>query len=272
MEENHKLALIIALYISKFDRKALENLGYKTFEKAFESIGNELDVKPSTIRRMMNQFDPYFQNSRVGYYQRKLIKSRVDIMEKFGHLEELEFDLIVKDILNNKNIKSDLNNIYTELIVDKNDNKEYNKKTFTTRCITGNKAEKIFIEYYNRSLINKYKGNLKDTTAFGCGYDFEIENGEYKGCVFEVKGCMEKECRQILLTEKEWKIATELKDKYNIVIVSNLQDENYVVNIYNNPSETANPKPNIQQKISVNWQISPNELNKIEEKLEMAEA
>ena len=52
MTEAHKRALIVAYYLSRFDRKGVRALGYATFTEAFDKVGELLDVKASTVKHM----------------------------------------------------------------------------------------------------------------------------------------------------------------------------------------------------------------------------
>ncbi len=99
MEQNRKLALIISYYLSKFDQKAVENLGYKNFTDAFKNIGEILDLKPNTIKNMREQFDPLHPNKRVGWYQRDLSPSRLEVVKKYENFSEQDLRNVVKDIL-----------------------------------------------------------------------------------------------------------------------------------------------------------------------------
>ena len=45
MFESHKRALIVAYYLSRFDRKGIHALGYATADEAFTRIGDALGVK-----------------------------------------------------------------------------------------------------------------------------------------------------------------------------------------------------------------------------------
>ena len=65
----------------------------------------------------------------------------------------------------------------------------------------------------------------------------------------------------ILLTNKEWDTALSEKDKYDLFIVSNI-DESPTVTIITNPGDKFSPKKHIQTVIQVNWTLSNNELEK----------
>ena len=66
MKENNYYALIAAYYLSRFDKKGLENLGYGSWKEAFSDIEDKLDVKSTTIKNMRDDYDPLHTNNRVG--------------------------------------------------------------------------------------------------------------------------------------------------------------------------------------------------------------
>lgn len=90
VESNYKLpeisefnrkqhGLAISFYLSKYNEAALKELGLKNFSTAFKELGNLLGIKASSIKNMRDEFDPYFDNGRKGWYQRELRSSRKKI-------------------------------------------------------------------------------------------------------------------------------------------------------------------------------------------------
>lgn len=261
MEENRKLALIVSYYLSKFNRDALNHLGYHTFTEAFRDIGAKLNVKSSTIKNMREDFDPLHPNNgRVGWYQRELRPSRLNVVENYSHLSEMALTSIVQDILDNYPEATHNLSVYTTVLNNENDDGDSeegnrNKRTYTTRGITGNQAEKLFIEAFNNGDINGYSGNLINTTNDGCGYDFELEG---QNVVFEVKGLLD-EIGGISLTDKEWNVANELGENYILVLISNIKD-NPRINLYKNPRELLTAEKRTTKVIAINWTVSSNQL------------
>jgi len=97
-EENH-LALIVALFLSKFDTDSYKALGYKSWTQALADIGDRLGVKPNTIKQIREQFDPLFPNSRVGWHQRPLSPTRIRVIEEFGGLSFDAYAMLVRSLL-----------------------------------------------------------------------------------------------------------------------------------------------------------------------------
>jgi hypothetical protein len=262
VEENRKLALIVSYYLSKFNRDALNNLGYPTFTEAFKDISAKLNVKSSTIKNMREDFDPLHPNNgRVGWYQRELRPSRLNVVENYSHLSELALTAIVEDILNNYPKSSNNLSVYTTVLNNNlnddggSEEVKGNKRTFTTRGITGNQAEELFIEAFNNGEIIGYSGNLINRRNDGCGYDFELEG---QNVVFEVKGLL-VEKGGINFTDKEWNVSSELGDKYVMVLISNIKDKP-VFNLYKNPHKYLSAEQRTTKVIAINWSVSSNQL------------
>ena len=83
MSEANKRALIVAFYLSKFDRKGIRALGYGTAEQAFADLGEKLEVNKNTIKQMRDSFDPYCSVVRAGWHQRPILRSRANVIAAY---------------------------------------------------------------------------------------------------------------------------------------------------------------------------------------------
>lgn len=267
MEENSKLALIVAYYLSKFDRRALDTLQFESFRQAFNEIGKKLLVKPNSIKNMRDEFDPFHQNNRVGWYQRELRSSRLEVMEKYSSMSEKALEIIVREILKmNKDINEGLDQklkLYSDVLKfdDGEEDNSNNRRVFTTRAKTGKEAEEIFIDYFNRGLIEGYSGKLIDSRNEGCGYDFKIIGNEE--IFFEVKGLINTN-GGVVFTDKEWDMASKYGDKYILVLINNVGCVPNVM-LYKNLCNVFEPKMYVEKIISVKWMISNKDLVKKQE-------
>lgn len=101
-------SLIISYYLSRVNMDGVKALGYKNFTVAFEGLAKILDQKPSTIKNMRDEFDPYFDNGRVGWYQRGMSVSRKKIYDQMELYSNEELTIIVNRILDDyKNIQNE---------------------------------------------------------------------------------------------------------------------------------------------------------------------
>lgn len=237
-----KELLVISFYLSKFNNDAVHNLGYKNFAEACSHIGGVLGYSPNSVKNRRDDFDPLF-NHRAGWYKEELREDSLEVVEQFGHLEEESLRSIVQDILSN-----DVEN-NPMLILDGNSK----TKNFGTRGITGKKAEDIFIRWYEQTHPSEV---LLDTRDLGCGYDFEVRSTKN---VYEVKG-LSADNGGIYFTEKEWVVANQLHEKYNLVVVRNCMNGIPEISIYPNPGVKLSPKKQINHVIQVGWGVSSQDL------------
>jgi len=208
MEQELQKAMLIGMFLSKFDKEALSILGFSTFSEAFNILGLSLGVKPLSIRNYRDEFDPVFPNKRKGWHKRPMFQSRVEMLEKYKHLGVVEFSKIVKRI------------IYQNLDIDLlEENLEGDgASNFAKRLLTGQAAEEYFRENYKQ--VDLFRdSSLEDTTKLGCGFDFKL-NFSNKFYAIEVKG-LSQNTGSISITEKEYKVANRLTKSYFIFLVKN---------------------------------------------------
>jgi hypothetical protein len=54
--------ILAGLYFSKFDRAALNSLGFDSFTEDFNVLAFELGARPASIKNYRNEFDPLFHS------------------------------------------------------------------------------------------------------------------------------------------------------------------------------------------------------------------
>jgi hypothetical protein len=254
MEDSHKLALYVSYYLSRFNDQALLNLGYSTWNNAFDDIADKLKVNRHSVKNWRDEFDPLFEH-RAGWHQRPMIPSRIRVVQALENLDEFQIREIVQDIIsgNIQNDREELEQLLNVVITD--DNKNSTSK-FVVRAPTGRAAEEYFIKYFleNKKPID---GNLIDCRDLGVGYDFRIESGD-KINFIEVKG-LSAFSGGVLFTHKEWTVAQKENDYYFLCVVSNINENPQVIFIQN-PGNKFNAKRNIYTSIQISWSISENQL------------
>lgn len=158
MEQNNQLALIIAYYISRFDIRGINELGYSTWKQAYDNIGSILGVKKYTVKNMRDDFDPYFQNARVGWHQRELSPSRKKVFEKFSAYSFEQMTDIIKKILNGK-LTAELIKIASDIETEKDYIlKDLNELAIITqnRFIKDFKAEEVILSQEFKQIYGSY--------------------------------------------------------------------------------------------------------------------
>jgi hypothetical protein len=251
------LAIIIAFYLSKFNKEGLKNLGFKNNAEAFEKTSKILGIKKNYVKFRRDEFDP-IHPWRKGW-QRPMDNRIIKSIEALQDLEEPDLRDIVLRILNDEVYRNSADvKLITSLFADEKNEKVPLGK-FIVRAPTGKAAEDFFIKHFSENK-EPIGGELIDCRDFGVGYDFRIE--AEKGIFFvEVKGLSDFS-GGVLFTSKEWIVAKNEGDNYYLCLISNLQERPYLIFIQN-PFKKLNPKKNIYTTIQVSWSISKNELSKI---------
>ncbi|MGN7503564.1 MAG: HNH endonuclease [Alphaproteobacteria bacterium] len=107
LNEQNKLALIVAYYLSRFNETAYQDLNFGSMRDTHKAIGDILNVKQNTVKNMRDEFDPLHNNNRKGWHQRELTGSRIATAKKYAPYSKEELSCLVKDILfpNNRTMK-----------------------------------------------------------------------------------------------------------------------------------------------------------------------
>ncbi|MCY7329925.1 MAG: hypothetical protein LH618_15330, partial [Saprospiraceae bacterium] len=83
MVSSRKTAIVIGLYLSKFDEEGIMALGFKGPVEAFNTLGYAIGVKPASIKNYRDEFDPYFSNPRKGWHNRQLREYCKLVLEEY---------------------------------------------------------------------------------------------------------------------------------------------------------------------------------------------
>ena len=79
---------------------------------------------------MRDEFDPYFDNGRVGWYQKQLAGSRKEVFESYKDVSDEELSEKVREILSkyNQNQKHNENKSHKKIIISSGNMKEFKAK------------------------------------------------------------------------------------------------------------------------------------------------
>lgn len=257
MKPENALALIVAYYLSHFDREAYENLGFTTITEGHERIGDHLGVNPNTVKNMRDEFDSIHDNPRVGWYQREIRPSRQRVVEAFQDLGEYELRSIVAGILEQGSGASTQGlDTIIEVLVEAPVDERSGDFPYIVRGPTGRAAEEFFIDQYGKTGL-PLRGNLTDTRDQGCGYDFEISS-DSETVFVEVKG-LKAEIGGVLFTAKEWGMAREHRERYYLALIRNLADQPNL-EIIQNPAKVFSPRKAVTTTVQVRWQVGQDEI------------
>jgi len=203
--------VLIGIFLSKYDKKALDAFGFEGFWQAFNTLGYSIGIPPKSVKNYRDEFDPYFPNPRKGWKNRNLRGFCRNLMVETQDLSFEEFYNVIKSFVSNEVIED--SSVSTSNKVQKP------KRDFlANRLITGKAAEQYFVmNYQSIDIFHDY--NLIDTTNQGCGYDFRLTKPSNQYFI-EVKG-LNLSTGNILMTDKEFRVAETLLDLYCLFVVRN---------------------------------------------------
>ena len=205
-------AVLIGLFLSRFDKQALDCFGFTGFRQAYNVMGLAVGFIPKSIQNYRDEFDPYFPNDRRGWRNRKLRDYCKAYMEMTAGLSFEEFRSVINYFLEGGVLDE------TDIVAER---KKVSRVFTANRLITGKAAEEYFVQNYtNIEVFHDY--DLLNTTQMGCGFDFKLSLHD-KHYYVEVKGINEK-IGSVLMTEKEHEMAEDLRDLYCLFIVSNFKE------------------------------------------------
>jgi hypothetical protein len=215
MFSNRDKAILIGLYLSKFDDEGLNELGFNGMIQAFNTLAYSIGVKPASIKNYRDEFDPYFPNSRKGWHKRTLRDYCKKFLDDFSSTSFYDFTELIKSFV--------IQNYDIEKLIERIEKKD-KSESVAKRLITGKSAEEYFkINYSTISQFQNYE--LNDTTNLACGFDFKLSQQTDFYCI-EVKG-LNLNGGNIMMTEKEFFVANELKQQYCLFIVLNFAEKPY---------------------------------------------
>jgi hypothetical protein len=182
---NREKLILAGLYLSKYDLRGLEKLGFESFVEAFNVIGYALGSKPASIKNYRDEFDPLFPNDRKGWHKRPIRQYCLRVFEEYSGLDFESFAGLIKSF-----VGYDENVWISFQTLGESDGSE---SQFAGRLITGLAAEQYF-ESVQPSLPEFKEYAMENTTRLGCGYDFRLraERPREDFLAVEVKGLKDR--------------------------------------------------------------------------------
>ncbi len=156
--------ILAGLYLSKFDLLGLKQLGFGSFQEAFNVIGYAMGSRPATIKNYRDEFDPLYPNRRKGWHRRPIRDYCRKLFKKYDGLDLESFTGLVKSFVGYDE------NVWSEVRADED---PAESGAFAKRLVTGLAAEQYFESVH--LALPEFKGYVaENTTRLGCGYDFRL--------------------------------------------------------------------------------------------------
>lgn len=215
MSEENRKEMLAGLFLSRFDRDGLRALGFSTWNEAYNSLALAVNGRPLSVKGYRDEFDPFFDNPRKGWHKRPAHQNRIDMMNEYA---DLDLDAFAELVRTQFAASSDDLDVEIGKAVAAAGVMQEDETPFAKRMMTGQAAENFFAQHY-REVPRFEPCALERTTAFGCGFDFKLTPPEESFLGVEVKGIV-KRSGKIMLTEKEFKMATHLKRRFYLYVVT----------------------------------------------------
>ena len=209
----NKKLMLAGMYLSRFSEDGLRALGFSTWHEAYNSLALSIGGKPSSLKLYRQEFDPYFPNGRKGWCKREIRQTRKKIFDEFATIGFAEFTQMVRtQFASDFEMDASIGTVAVAAGISDQET------AFAKRMITGLAAENFFEAHYREVPVFSDCA-LSRTTSYGCGFDFKLSPPTTDFLAVEVKGLRTKS-GQIQLTEKEFKMATYLNERYFLYVVT----------------------------------------------------
>lgn len=221
--ENYELLNLLGYGLAKFNMDFVGEFGFRTKTAFYEYIVSlKIAETANVVKNRQDLFDPFFDSGRKGWWQKgeTYIHRKILIDSLFGDLNASQYSGMVKIYIQNSFGEVEKLETVSPVM----------KSRFKQLQITGQEAEIYFMHNY-KNIEPFSNGVLDDARLFGDGYDFQIQVTE-KYYLAEVKG-VRTFSGSIRLTENEFERASEYKNDYGLIVVSNLSDLPKMTAIFN---------------------------------------
>ncbi|MDA1013547.1 MAG: DUF3883 domain-containing protein [Planctomycetota bacterium] len=206
-------ALVIGYAMSRLDQQYLKARGCRKWKDAFEEAAESLGVKPTSVKLLRDEFDPFHSNMRKGWHKRDMLPSRQRVLDELSGLSDEGVSEIVTRIL-----KRDEQSI--EEAIDSLADVSRTSANVAERLLTGRRAEDYFLKHCDH-LISYTREEICDARLLARGYDFGLSADN--NIAIEVKGLKQLK-GDVLFTDREWAEARIRRSNYWLVIITGLSD------------------------------------------------
>lgn len=215
--KHYELLNLLGYGLAKFNNELIKQFDCKSKEQFYQYFVDFGIVETkSVVKNRQDLFDPYFDNGRLGWWQKKDVYEHRKLLidSLFGSEDVVSYANIVKLVLKN-------NYKISNFIIENTKIEPITQSKFKKMQETGLEAELYFMSNYKNIKIFD-NGILQDARLFGDGYDFQIRTSS-NNYLAEIKGIRQNKGK-IRLTENEYIKACEHKNDYILTLVLNLNE------------------------------------------------
>lgn len=224
--KNYELLNLLGYGLAKFNHQFIKQFDCKSKEQFYQYFVDFGIVETkSVVKNRQDLFDPYFDNGRLGWWQKKQVYEHRKLLidSLFGSENVVDYANIVKLILKNNYQIS--NFMIGDSIIE-----PITQSKFRKMQEKGLEAELYFMGNYQNISIFKQE-ILKDARLFGDGYDFQIST-HANNYLTEVKGIRNNKGKKYIK-------ACECQHDYVLTLVLNLNEVSRFLVIENPVNQLA---------------------------------
>lgn len=236
-------AIIVAYAMSRLNEVFLARFRFKSWRAAFAATGAALDVPPTSMKNLRDEFDP-LHGFRKGWHKRPLRNNRQRVLAEFCDISD-DALLEVVDGLLRKDAET------SAAVVEPLAFATARIEDVAKRLRTGRLAEEYFLAH-SRKICGIKPGDLVDRRDEAAGFDFGVAT--QPELAIEVKG-LRKAKGDILFTDREWRTARARREAFWLVVVGGLDDAP-LARIWKDPCKALSPTSQAVRSLAVTWRAS----------------
>lgn len=233
--------VIVGYALSRLDKQLLREIGWTSFRDAYLAVEKEFDEKWKSVKGIRDEFDPYFDNGRRGWFQHPLRKPLVAVLHEFENVSDAALVETVRRIMSR-----DISPL--KEVLESISDPPTRASGVAERLLTGRLAEEFFMKSC-KAIVDVTPSKLVDMRLSGRGYDFSIST--FPDVAIEVKG-LKTSRGDILFTDREWSEARLRGADYWLVVVGCLPDAPRAL-LVPDPSSVLTATCSLVQSASAVW-------------------
>ena len=227
--------------MSRLDDRYLQAQGIRTWKTAFERAARALRVQPASLKNLRDEFDPFHDNLRKGWWHRPLRPNRQRVM---GDLSEVSDDALLESV--SRILGADRK--ATEELLDSLIEVRPAAHNVAERLLTGRRAENLFLSNCE-SWVGVPRSKVLDRRDSALGFDFAVAGIPERA--IEVKG-LKGQSGAILFTDREWSEAKVRQAEYWLVVVGDIATTP-IFRLWQNPHGLLSARCRYQRSVAAVW-------------------
>jgi hypothetical protein len=198
--------------MSRLDDAYLEVRNYPFWRVAYEDASKVLGLPPASLKNLRDEFDPFFDNGRKGWWRREIREDRKRVLLEFEAVSDAALlELVDRVFMRDEDATHPVLEVLSEA--------PKRVANVADRLLTGRLAEEYFIEHF--SIVLGISGaTLCDMRSSAQGFDFGLSH--LPEVAIEVKG-LRRSSGSLLFTDREWREASVRRDNYWLAIIGDLE-------------------------------------------------